>query len=74
MNASLVKAQTWLTELGIRTNPQTITLAINRDDIDALYGTVAIYDDFLNEIRSALGTNKYIWESKDREWIYLNTF
>jgi hypothetical protein len=75
MNELLILADKWLTELGIKTQvSSTKLLMINRDDVDALYTPVAIYDEFLKEIRAGVGTNKFYFESKDREWLYLNTF
>lgn len=74
MNALLETAQKWLTELGVRVEMTPDALKVNRDDVDALYAPVAIYDEFLREIREALGTNKFYWQSKDREWLYLNAF
>ena len=78
LNASLEKARTWLTELGIRTEDSDATavpcLKVSRDDVDNLCGIGVIYDVFLDELRSAIGTNKFTWLSKDREWLYLDTF
>ena len=75
MNASLEKAQKWLTELGIRTEVSAAnTLAVNRDDIDNLCGIGVVYEEFLNELRSALGSNKFTWVGKDLSWLYLDTF
>ena len=81
MNALLLKAQTWFTELEIKTeernnypsNGQTC-LAVNRDDVDKLCGIGVIYDIFLNELRTALGTNKFSLVGKDLEWLYIDTF
>jgi hypothetical protein len=72
MNALIEKAKIWLNELGIRTEDRPTNLAVNRDDIDALCGIGVVYEEFLTELRSALGTNKFYWEQKDREWLYLN--
>ena len=72
MNALLDKAEKWLSELGIRVQARPTCLMVNRDDVDALYAPVAVYDEFLKEIREALGTNKFYWSSKDREWLYLD--
>lgn len=72
MNALLDKAEKWLTELGIRTQARPTCLMVNRDDVDALCGIGIVYDGFLKEVRDALGTNKYYWSSKDREWLYLD--
>lgn len=74
MNALLDNAQKWLTELGVRVEMTPEGLKVNRDDVDALYAPLAIYDEFLKEIREALGTNKFYWVSKDREWLVLNCF
>jgi hypothetical protein len=78
LNASLEKARTWLTELGIRVEDSDPTavpcLKVNRDDIDSLCGIGVVYEVFLNELRSALGTNKFTWIAKDKEWLYLDTF
>lgn len=75
MKASLEKAQKWLIELGVATLPrENGTLAVSRDDIDSLCGIGVIYEEFLNELRSALGSNKFTWVDKDREWLYLDTF
>lgn len=76
MNALLTKAQTWFAELEIRTMdcPSNNTLAVNRDDIDKLCGVGVVYDIFLNELRSAMGTNKFSLVAKDREWLYIDTF
>lgn len=81
MNALLLKAQTWFTELEIKTeernnypsNGQTC-LAVNRDDVDKLCGIDVVYDIFLNELRTALGTNKFCLVGKDNDWLYIDTF
>jgi hypothetical protein len=72
MNALLDKAEKWLTELGIRVQARPTCLMVNRDDIDSLCGIGVVYDEFLKELREALGTNKYYWSAKDREWLYLD--
>ena len=54
--------------------PSNNTLAVNRDDIDKLCGVGVVYDIFLNELRSAIGTNKFSLVGKDMEWLYIDTF
>ena len=81
MNALLEKANKWLTELGIRTEVKEnfpvsgqTCIAVNRDDVDSLCGIGVVYEEFLNELRSALNTNKFTWVQKDLTWLYLDTF
>ena len=80
MNALLTKAQTWFTELEIKTKECEDTglypasLMVNRDDIDKLCGIGVVYDIFLNELRTAIGTNKFSLIDKDLKWIYIDTF
>ena len=74
MNVALDKAAKWLGELGIRTETTQSALKVNRDDVDAFFGIGVIYEEFLNELRTALDSKKLYWESKDREWLYLNSF
>jgi hypothetical protein len=81
MNALLNRAQFWFRELGITTEervdfpePGRSCLAISRDGIDDLCGIGVVYETVINELRGAMGTNKFSLISKDREWIYIDTF
>jgi hypothetical protein len=81
MNALLNRAQFWFHELGITTKEQTdflepgrTCLAVSRNGIDNLCGIGVVYETVVNELRGAMGTNKFSLISKDREWIYIDTF
>lgn len=79
MNASLNRAQTWFTELEIKTEERNnypsagqTCLAVNRGDIDNFLGVD--YESLVNELRISLGTNKFSLIGKDLEWLYIDTF
>lgn len=81
MNASLNRAQFWFRELGITTeervdfpDPGRSCLAISRNGIDDLCGIGVVYETVIDELRSALGTNKFSLVFKDLEWLYIDTF
>jgi hypothetical protein len=78
MNDLLIKAEKWLTELGIRTTDRQTVLGVNRDDMASLGATGEIpettYDNILRELRSAIGSNKFFWGGKDDDWLFLETF
>ena len=75
---TLIAADKWLTELGVRTVPKQTCLWVNRDDIINL-GFVptsegSAYDMFLNEIRSGVNSKRLYWGGKDDSWLYLSCF
>ena len=83
MNALLEKAQTWLNEIGIKTNvcspPSHLAgcLMVNCEDMKLL-GSEQLpqvaYDFILKELRSSIGTNKFYWTQCDGVWAWLDTF
>jgi len=72
MNALLVNAEKWLTELGIRTIARPTCLMVNRDDVHLLCGDEA--NELLFQLREALGTNKYFWATHDDNHYYLDVW
>jgi hypothetical protein len=77
-DVTLIAADKWLTELGIRTVAQQTSLLVNRDDIISLgYIPTAegsAYDMFLNELRSGVNSKRLYWADKDNQWLHLKCF
>lgn len=77
MNASLVKAKSWLNELGINTQDNfSETLLVSRNDVVTLCGgdTKDAHDSLLKELRESFNNNKFFWGGKDTNWLWLQTF
>jgi len=77
-DVTLIAAQKWLTEIGVRTEARHTTLWVNRDDIVNL-GFLpgpegSAYDLFLNELRSGVNSKRLYWANKDNSWLHLQCF
>ena len=74
MNALLLQAKKWFNELDIHTEDGVGFLKVNRTDLFNFGTTDDVFTTMLLELRSAIGTNKFIWAAKDDDWLYLETF
>jgi hypothetical protein len=85
MNALLNRAQFWFRELEIATEERTdfpepgrTCLAVSRAGVDnllgCLSGPIVVYDAIVDELRDAMGTNKFSLVTIDDLWIYIDTF
>jgi len=77
-DATLISANKWLIELGVRTEVKQTCIWVNRDDIINL-GFLptpegSAYDTFLKEIRDGVNSKRLYWGGKDDSWMYLSCF
>lgn len=71
MNDLLNKAELWLSEMGIKTEARPTCLMVSRDNVENLCGDV--HNDFINELRTAVGSKTFILTHRDDEWLYIET-
>ena len=71
-DATLIAAQKWLTELGIRTEPKLTALLVNREDVTKL--GLGVSSEFLTELRNGVNSKRLYWADKDNQWLHLKCF
>ena len=75
-NITLSKAEKWMADMGIRTEPHTNCLYVNRDDMCAVADAKDesdSYTEILAALKSDIST-KLFWGGKDDNWYYLESF
>jgi len=72
-NLLLIKAEKWLSELGIKTIACPTCLMVSRDGIENLYGIGVSYQAFLDEVKIGIESNRIHWTHKDDNWLYMDT-
>ena len=71
-NTTLIRAETWLNELGIKTKREQTFLKVSRDDIMNVIS--ALDSEILSELKKALNTPRLCWGGKDDEWLFLESY
>lgn len=73
-NMLLTKSQTWLTELGIRSELSGTCLKVNRDDVvNFCNDDTKAATEILNGLKEAVST-KLFWGGKDDDYLFLESF
>jgi len=74
-NLFLVRAEQWLTELGIHTQAASTCLMVNRLDVDnfTASGQQANRDEIIGALRETISP-KLHWGYVNNEWLYLESF
>jgi hypothetical protein len=70
MNNTLLKAEKWLTDLGIKTMQTGTAIGVSRDSIE---NWPTDPDSLLGELKKEFGP-RLCWGSKDDNWLYLESY